>query len=78
MDIVSGIVVFILLWWWVFFMTLPFGVKMPDSVKVGHATSAPEKPMLRRKAMIATIVASILFIIVFWVINSGLLSLDQL
>ncbi len=57
MDIVSGIVVFILLWWWVFFMTLPFGVKTPDSVEVGHATSAPEKPMLWRKAMIATIIA---------------------
>ena len=78
MDIVSGIVVFILLWWWVFFMTLPFGVKTPDSVEFGHATSAPEKPMLWLKAMIATMIASILFAIVFWVINSGLLSLDQL
>ena len=78
MDIVSGIVVFILLWWWVFFMTLPFGVKTPDSVENGHATSAPEKPMLWRKAMIATMIASILFAIVFWIINSGLLSLDQL
>ena len=78
MDIVSGIVVFILLWWWVFFMTLPFGVKAPDSVEIGHATSAPVKPMLWRKAMIATMIASILFAIVFWVINSGLLSLDQL
>jgi preprotein translocase subunit SecE len=34
--------------------------------------------MLWRKAMIATIIASILFAIVFWVIDSGLLSLDQL
>ena len=78
MDVVSGTVVFILLWWWVFFMTLPFGVKAPDSVEIGHATSAPEKPMIRRKAMIATIIASILFVIVFWVIDSGLLSLKQL
>ena len=78
MDIVSGVVVFILLWWWVFFMALPFGVKAPDSVEIGHATSAPEKPMIRRKAMIATIIASILFVIVFWVIDSGLLSLKQL
>ena len=77
MGIVSGVVVFILLWWWVFFMTLPFGVKTPDSVEIGHATSAPEKPMLWRKAIIATIIASILFAIVFWVIASGFLSFDQ-
>jgi len=78
MDLVSGIVVFILLWWWVFFMTLPFGVKTPDQVEVGHATSAPEKPMLRRKAMIATGIATILFGIVYWIIDSKLISLDQL
>ena len=59
-------------------MTLPFGVETPDSVEIGHATSAPEKPMLWRKAIIATIVASLLFAIVFWMIDSGLVSLDQL
>ena len=59
-------------------MTLPFGVKTPDSVEIGHATSAPEKPMIWRKAIIATIIASILFVILFWVIDSGLLSLEQL
>ena len=59
-------------------MTLPVGVKTPDMVEIGHATSAPEKPMIWRKAMIATIIASILFTIVFWVIDSGLISLDQL
>ena len=78
MDIVSGIVVFILLWWWMFLMALPVGVKTPDSIEIGHATSAPEKPMIWRKAVIATIIASILFVIAFWVIDSGLLSLDQL
>ena len=59
-------------------MTVPFGVKAPDAVEIGHATSAPEKPMIWRKAVIATIIASILFVIAFWVIDSGLLSLDQL
>ncbi|MBL6595657.1 MAG: DUF1467 family protein [Candidatus Puniceispirillum sp.] len=78
MDLVSGIVVFILLWWWVFFMTLPFGVKTPDQVEPGHATSAPEKPMLWRKAMIATGIATILFGFVYWIIDSKLISLDQL
>ena len=50
MDFVSGLVVFILLWWWVFLMSLPFGIKTPDEVESGHATSAPERPMLRAQS----------------------------
>ena len=64
MDIVSAVVVYILLWWWVFFMTLPFGIKTPDVVESGHATSAPEKPKLGQKVAISTAIATILFVIV--------------
>ena len=35
MDIVSGVVVYILLWWWVLFMVLPFGAKAPERVGRG-------------------------------------------
>ncbi len=78
MDFVSGTVVFILLWWWVFFMTLPFGVKTPDVVETGHANSAPEKPMLRLKVVVTTAISSVLFAIVYWVIDSGFVSLSDL
>jgi predicted secreted protein len=78
MDIVSGVVVYILLWWWVFLMTLPFGVKSPETVETGHATSAPERPLIWRKVGVATIIAAILFSIVFIVIDSGIISLDKL
>jgi len=78
MDFVSGAVVFILLWWWVFFMTLPFGVKTPDVVETGHATSAPEKPMLRRKVVVTTAISAVLFAIVHWIIDSGFVSLSDL
>ena len=78
MDFVSGVVVYILLWWWVFLMSLPFGIKTPDIVETGHATSAPEKPMLRRKVTISSAIASVLFVIVYWIIDSGFISLSQL
>ena len=78
MDFVSGIVVFILLWWWVFLMSLPFGIKTPDEVETGHATSAPERPMLRRKVFISTVIASVLFLIVYWIIDTEFISLSQL
>ena len=78
MDIVSGVVVYILLWWWVFLMTLPFGVKSPETIETGHATSAPERPLIWRKVGVATVIAAILFSIVFMVIDSGIISLDKL
>ena len=76
MSFVSGLVVYILLWWWVFLMTLPFGSKAPDAIEPGHATSAPAKPMLWRKAVITTVIAGILFAIVYSVIVSEIISLD--
>ena len=76
MGLVSGLVVYILLWWWVFLMTLPFGAKAPEVIETGHATSAPVKPMLWRKATITTAIAGILFAIVYWVIVSDIISLD--
>ena len=77
MGLVSGIVVYILLWWWVFLMTLPFGAKVPDAIEVGHATSAPAKPMLWRKAVIATLIAGVLFAVVRWVIVSEIVSFNM-
>ena len=76
MSFVSGLVVYILLWWWVFLMTLPFGVKAPDAVEIGHATSTPVKPMLWRKAGATTAIAAVLFALVYWVIASKFISLD--
>jgi len=78
MDFVSGLVVYILLWWWVFLMALPFGAKAPETVETGHATSAPEKPMVWRKAFAATIIASGLFVAVYVIIDGGYISLGRL
>ena len=76
MSFVSSLVVYILLWWWVFLMTLPFGVKAPDAIEPGHATSAPAKPMLWRKAGVTTVIAAVLFALVYWVIVSQFIRLD--
>lgn len=74
MDWVSGIVVYVLLWWWVLFMTLPFGVKPPDQVEKGHATSAPKKPRLWLKAGVTTCVAFIFWLIINWFIAANFIS----
>ena len=77
MDIVSGLVVYILLWWWVFFMTLPFGARPPEQAEKGHAPSAPEKPYIVRKMLITTAIAGVLFLIVHQIITSGIIDFRQ-
>ena len=74
MDIVSGTVVYILLWWWVLFMVLPFGAKAPEQVEKGHATSAPARPRMALKLAITTGLSAVLFIIVYFIIASGIFS----
>ncbi len=78
MDIVSGVVVYILLWWWVLFMVLPFGAKAPNQVEKGHATSAPARPRMTLKLFITTLLSAILFIIVYFIIASDIFSFRDL
>jgi predicted secreted protein len=79
MDIVSGVVVYILLWWLVFFMALPVGVRVPsgDELAPGHATSAPIRPNLWRKAMASTVIAAGLWLVVHLVIDGDFYSFRQ-
>ena len=77
MDIVSGIVVYILLWWWVLFMVLPFGAKAPEDIEKGHATSAPAKPNLVRKMIITSLIAAVLWFGVNAVISSGIFTFRE-
>lgn len=76
MDIVSAFVVYILLWWLVFFMALPVGVQVPDETEVekGHATSAPRRPYLGRKALAATAIAAVLWIGVYVLVDGDFYS----
>lgn len=70
----TGVLVYAMIWWVVLFTVLPWGVKVPDEHEPGHATSAPEKPLLGRKFLITTAIATVLWVIAYTVIESGLLS----
>ena len=76
MDIASAIVVYILLWWLVFFMALPVGVQAPSDTEIGkgHAASAPKRPYLRRKVLAATVIAAVLWVGVFLIVEGDFYS----
>lgn len=71
----TGIMVYVIIWWVVLFMVLPWGVHVPEEHEPGHATSAPAKPMMGRKALVTTVIATVLWGIAFWLIESDLLTL---
>jgi predicted secreted protein len=64
MNFITFIVIFSSIWWVVFFMILPFGVKIPLKISTGHADSAPDNPKIALKAFITTLIS----ILITWLI----------
>lgn len=74
MNWFTGVMVYVIVWWIVVFAVLPWGVRVPDEPEPGHATSAPEKPMLWRKAAVTTVIATIIWIAIYYLVESDLIS----
>jgi predicted secreted protein len=68
MSWVTGVLVYVVLWWLVWFAVLPIGVKVPDEVAPGQATSAPENPRLLWKAGLASAITALLWLVVYWLV----------
>ena len=81
MSITSAIVLYAVLWFMTFFIALPIRLKtqgdMGEIVPGTHA-GAPEHHYLKKKAVITTVVAAALWVLVAWVISSGLITLRDI
>ena len=68
MDSVMAVAIYIFIWWIVLFAVLPFGVRTQaeeGTVVPGTPESAPAKPRLLRIFLINTLVASVVFALVY-------------
>lgn len=65
MSIFGLIVIFFGVWWLVFIASLPFGVRHQEETETGHDPGAPHNPMLGRKAMITTIIATVIVVLIY-------------
>jgi predicted secreted protein len=72
MSFLSGVAIYFIIWWLVLFTTLPFGVRRQESVEEGNDPGAPENPFIGRKLIATTLIAGVVFVIVYWVIASGM------
>lgn len=81
MNWFTGLATFLILWWLSLFIVLPIGVRgqaEAGEVEPGTEPGAPVWPRMARKALWATGLAVIFFLIVYFVIGSGWLTWERL
>lgn len=74
MSIASVVVVFVLSWWFCFFLALPFGARPRANPETGHAESAPARPRIGLKALIATVGGALMTVAIWQIIHADLIS----
>jgi predicted secreted protein len=77
MNWFEAIATFVVIWWIVLFAVLPFGVRPLEKGDIGHAAGAPANPRLWFKAGVTTLVAIVVWLGVFALVNSDLIQFRQ-
>lgn len=76
MNLLEGIVVYILIWWAVLFTVLPWGIRQDEGrdPAQGHAPGAPANPMIARRFLVTSAVAAALWAVVFALVRADVVS----
>ncbi|TXH36118.1 MAG: DUF1467 family protein [Rhodospirillaceae bacterium] len=65
-EIFGQLLTYSLLWVLCLFVVLPFGVKPDESPEIGHDPGAPANPALKKKVLATSLLALVLWGIVFY------------
>ena len=81
MGITGSIIVYVLIWWIIFFSVLPVGIqsnkeKFKEKVE-GVDPGAPKNPKIGKKFLITTLITSIIFIVIYYLVETNLLNLRE-
>ena len=81
MGITGSIIVYVLIWWMIFFSVLPIGIqskkeKFKEGIE-GIDPGAPNNPKIGKKFLITTIITSIIFIAIYYLVEFNLLNLRE-
>ncbi len=81
MNWTSAVAIYFVIWWLVLFTVLPFGVRNAaeagDAVEEGNDDGAPVVHGLKWKAGVTTVMATVVFAVVYWLpVNDVLSTLD--
>lgn len=78
MNWVSGVVVYVITWWIVLFAVLPWRVTPAKRQVEGEMAGAPENPHLLYKALWTTIIATGIFLAIYLLVASNLISFQEM
>lgn len=77
MNWASGIVLYTILWCIVLFAVLPWGVRPVDRSDAGYAAGAPANPQLIKKALWTTAITAALWLVIYLVVQSDVISFRE-
>ena len=81
MGITGSIIIYVLIWWIIFFSVLPVGIqsnkeKFKEKLE-GIDPGAPINPKIGKKFLITTLITSIIFIVIYYLVEFNLLNLRE-
>ena len=81
MGITGSIIIYVIIWWIIFFLVLPVGIqsnkeKFQEKIE-GIDPGAPKNPKIAKKFLITTIITSIFFIVIYYLVELDLLNLRE-
>ena len=81
MGITGSLIVYIIIWWIVFFSILPVGIKSENKQfkenLEGNDPGAPKNPKIGIKFIITTIITTILFFGIYYMVSIDYLNLRE-
>tara|TARA_R110002072_G_scaffold60107_2_gene152923 strand:- start:1123 stop:1461 length:339 start_codon:yes stop_codon:yes gene_type:complete len=80
-GVATGLAIFLVTWWIVLFAILPIGVRgqfEDGDVIEGSEPGAPIQPQLLRKAWWTTVAASVVWLVIFSIVEFGLIDIESL
>ena len=81
MGITGSIIVFVIIWWIIFFSVLPVGIqsnkeKFRERIE-GIDPGAPKNPKIAKKFLITTIITTLIFGVLYYLVKIDLLNLRE-
>ncbi len=76
-SFIFGFAIYGIVWFLTLFMVLPFGVRSQHEsgeIVPGSESGAPAQAKIYKKLAITTVIASVFYLLVYWLLTSGVLA----
>jgi predicted secreted protein len=78
MNPISAMAIYFITWWTTLFVVLPFWVQTDEQVQKGNEPGAPMIAHMKRKFLLTTVIATIVFAGLYWLLTQDHFSISDL